>query len=343
MAELRLHANENPWGPVGTGGHPAPELAAAGPLWQYPQDGGALEAALAGTVGCAPGSIVLGNGSTELISLLILALTGPDEAVACCAGSFVAYRMLATAAGRPLQTAPPRADGGTDLDALADALTPATRLVFLANPDNPSGTLLGAAALRAFLDRVPPRVVVVLDEAYREYVDAPDYPGPTALLGPRVVVLRTFSKAYGLAGLRCGYAVAVPPLAARLRQISGPYRVGRPTRAAALRALADPAGLAALVRRTRAARHDLAARLAARGLRCSESHTSFLMVELGQAAAPVAEALAAQGIRVQPLGLCGHPSRLRVSVGDPDHHRRLVGALDALGVGCLDEAHGRGG
>lgn len=326
MPELRLHANENPWGPV--------DRQHGSPLWQYPLDMGALEHALAEREGLAVEQIVLGNGSTELISLLILALCPPDGAVACCAGSFVAYRMLARAAGRPLQLAAPGRDGGTCLEALRSVVDARTRLVFIANPDNPSGTLLRREALRTFLGALPPHVVVVLDEAYREYVDDPGYPDATEFIGPRCLTLRTFSKAYGLAGIRCGYALCEAELASRLRGICGPFRVGRLTRAAAEQALADEVGLGAVVHRTRRARADLLARLREIGLEAPRSHTSFVMVELGQPAAQVAGRLAGEGIRVQPLDAYGHPGAIRLSVGEAEHHALLVDSLREV-LPCL--------
>ena len=318
MPELRLHANENPWGPVG-GGDDA--------LWQYPEDLGELEQQLAQRLGCRPGDIVLGNGSTELISLLVLALTDTAGAVAACAGSFVAYRSIARGAGRRLQLAPPHPGGGTDLDALRAVIDARTQLVFLANPDNPSGAVLSEEALRRFLCSLPDGPIVVLDEAYREYVDDPRYPLPGALRGPRLVVLRTFSKAYGLAGLRCGYAVCPEAISSRLRALGGPFRVGRLTRTAALCALRASGELQVRVDRTRAARQALGEALRAEGLVVAESHTSFLMVTLPVPAARAAAALLRRGVRVQPLDDYGRPWSIRVTVGRPAGHGRLLSAL----------------
>lgn len=324
MTDLRLHANESPWGSAGD-----QDLDPS--LWQYPDDISELEAALAESLGAAPQDIMLGNGSTELISLLIQALSVPGEGVATCAGSFVAYRSLARAAGRTLQLSAPHPGGGTDLGALRAAIDDRTRLVFIANPDNPSGTLLREPALRAFLESLPADgPVVVLDEAYREYVEDPGYPAPTALRSPQTVILRTFSKAYGLAGLRCGYALCPRPISEQLRAISGPFRVGRLTRAAALSALRDQDYLRGVVSQATAARSALSAALRDLGLPVAESHASFVMVDLGIPAAEAAAALLARGVRVCPLHTSRRPTSVRITVGRPEDHPRLLAALRAV-------------
>ncbi|MEZ4321801.1 MAG: histidinol-phosphate transaminase [Myxococcota bacterium] len=324
---IRLHANENPWGP-------SPSVAAGlvrASTSEYP-DAGGLEGALADTLGIPSDRIVLGNGSTELIGLLIQTLCAPHQAVATCEAGFVAYRQLARAAGRRLQLSRPRPGGGTDLDALADVVDATTALVFVANPDNPSGTLCSAAALDRFLAALPsPGPLVVLDEAYREYVHHADYPTPTRYLGdPRVVVLRTFSKAHGLAGLRCGYLAASPTVAARVQAVGGPYRVGCPTRAAALAALADREHVQQVVSRTTTERERLHRALTGLGLRVVDSHASFLMVHLGLPAEPVAHRLAESGVFVRALGPYGWHDALRLTVGRPTDNDRALRAFEPL-------------
>lgn len=325
MTDLRLHANENLWGPLGS---------APADLWRYPEaQQGDLEQAIAARIGLRPEDVVLGNGSTELISLLILSLSDRGSPIATCGGSFIAYRALAQAAGRPLQLSAPRPGGGVDLPRLRQAVTPQTRLIFIANPDKPSGTILDRRALAGFIADLPPGPIVVLDEAYREYVQHHRYPGPTEVLGPRTVMLRTFSKAYGLAGLRCGYALCPPDISQRLRAISGPFRVGRPTREAAMRALRDRDGLHTVVTRTAAARVQLTERLRRAGLHVAESHASFVMVDLQRPAREATAALRAEGIQIRPLDADGRPTAVRVTVGRPGDQPRLVAALRRVCAG----------
>ncbi len=332
---IDLDANESAWGAC-AGVSAVLRAVCDDPevLLRYPPlrpGPGSLEHRLAASVGVGLDRIVLGNGSTELIGLLIGLCRGTD-AIATSAGSFVAYRQLAGAAGIPVRLAAPRPGGGLDLDALAGVVDEHTRLVFIANPDNPSGTICGCADLRRFLERLPsPGPLVVLDEAYRAYVDDPTYPAATRFLGdPRVVVLRTFSKAYGLAGLRCGWLVASPEVAARVRAMAGPFRVGRPTRLAAEAALSDADHLRRVVGQTREARDTLRTALLERGIHTLRSHASFLMTELPGDATPVVGVLEQAGVRVRDLTPYGWPRAVRITVGRPADNRVLAEVLQAV-------------
>lgn len=325
---VRMDANESPWGPSAR----AVRALDRARLDRYPE-AGPLEDALAHTLGVSADRVVLGNGSTELIGLLVLTWCGPDGAVATTDGSFVAYRQLAEAAGRRLQLARPRPGGGVDLDALAAVVDAHTQLVFVANPDNPSGTTLSREDLARFLARLPqPGPLVVLDEAYREYVRDPAYPATAAFFDdPRVVVLRTFSKVHGLAGLRVGWLAAHPDVAARVRAVGGPFRVGRASRAAALEALGDAAHIGSVVAGTLRARDGLRNALLERGFHVPPSEASFLMVSLGQAAAPVCTRLARAGIVVRDLEPYGWPDAIRVTVGQEAENHAFVEALARVG------------
>ena len=216
-----------------------------------------------------------------------------------------------------------------DLPAMARALSPATRMVFLANPDNPTGTAFSRSDLEAFLPRVPEDCLVVLDEAYFEFVDWKEYPNGLELLPrwPNLVVLRTFSKAHGLAGLRLGYGVMRPELVGYLHRTRMPFNVT---------SLAQAAGLAALedvdhVRRTRELNLSELPRvrgeLLALGLTVPESYGNFLFVDLGRPAGPVAEALLSKGVIARPIPGYGFPRALRISVGLPDWNTRMLAAL----------------
>jgi histidinol-phosphate aminotransferase len=207
-----------------------------------------------------------------------------------------------------------------------------TRLVFVANPNNPTGTWIRAAALEAFVASVPDHVLVVIDEAYAEYLDDPEYPDAAQWLAryPNLVVTRTFSKAFGLAGVRVGYGISHPEVADLLNRVRQPFNVGTLGQVAALAALEDDEHLARSVRMNLDQRERLAAACADRGLGVTPSAGNFLLVDLGRPAAPVFEALLRAGVIVRPVANYGLPDHLRMSVGTPAETGRLIEALDAV-------------
>jgi histidinol-phosphate aminotransferase len=219
---------------------------------------------------------------------------------------------------------------GHDLDAIAAAIGADTRLVYLCNPNNPTGTWFGTAALRDFLERVAAQVLVVVDEAYLELVDDPALTTALALLPgfPNLIVTRTFSKAYGLAGLRVGYACADPALLAVLERLRESFNVGIPGLAGAEAALADPAHVQRVREFNAGERAWLAGELKARGLVVAPSQTNFLLVDFGRPAAPIEAALVDRGVVPRPMAGYGLPDCLRLTLGLREDNARLLAALD---------------
>jgi histidinol-phosphate aminotransferase len=324
---IKLASNENPRGP-GAGVHEALARAAAG-LSRYPDGSGyRLKRALSVHLGVEPECITLGNGSNDVLELIArVALTPGAEAVVS-EHAFVVYPLAVIANGGRLVTVP-ASDYGADLDAMAAAVTDATRLVFLANPNNPTGTWVTREALAGFLDRLPEHVLLVLDEAYFEYLDDPAYPNGIALFEAHanVVVTRTFSKIYGLAGLRVGYAISHPRIADLLNRVRQPFNVSSVGLECAQAALADGEFVLTSRRINDDGLAQLYAGLAERGLECIPSGGNFVCVGFRRDAAPVYEALLHQGVIVRPIGNYGMPQHLRVTVGLDHENRRFLNAL----------------
>jgi histidinol-phosphate aminotransferase len=335
---VELGSNENPYGPA-PGVRAAVEAALAD-MHRYPDPfGGNLKHALAAKHGVSPAQIILGNGSHELLMQLGQVFAGPGVEVVFSQYGFAVFAIAAQAAGAdvvmvpalPVDAAMPR---GHDLDALLAAVTPRTRLLFLANPNNPTGTWFAAADLARFLAAVPEHVIVVVDEAYAEIADASDYASALALLPAHrnLVVTRTFSKAYALAGLRVGYAIGDAELVAVLARVRESFNVNCVALAAAEAALADDTHLHATCRENVRQRESLAAALAQRGWRVSPSQANFLLVDFGEPAIATAieAGLLRQGVVPRPMVGYGLPHCLRISVGDAVENRRFLAALDAI-------------
>jgi len=330
---IKLASNENSLGPS----RRAVEAlrGALDSLHLYP-DGGCfnLRQALAAKLGVAADAILLGNGSNEVIELAVRAfVTAGDDAV-MADQSFVIYRTAVQAQGGRGIAVPLR-DHTHDLAAMRAALTPRTRMVFLANPNNPTGTMFGRAAWREFFASLPGDVVVVMDEAYAEYVEEAEYPNAIEDLasGRPLIVLRTFSKIYGLAGLRVGYGVADPCLVDLMNRLRAPFNVNSLAQIAATAALADDEHVA----RTRAMNRDgmayLTAALRRLGLAYVPSVANFLLVRVGDAAR-VYDALLRRGVIVRPVGVYGYPEHVRITIGTAAENERLVTCLaEVLGGG----------
>jgi len=331
-----LGSNENPYG-----ASPAARAALLDvmhDLHRYPDPlGGDLKRALAAKHGVGIGQILLGNGSHELLMQFAQVFAGPGDDVVASQYAFAVYALAAQAAGATLRLAPALPRGhrmarGHDLDAFAAAVTPTTRLVYLANPNNPTGTWFAAAAFDAFLARIPADVLVVVDEAYAEFADAPEYASALPLLArhPNLIVTRTFSKAYALAGLRVGYAVAHAGLVAVMERVRESFNVNTIALAAAEAVLGDDAHLASSLARNAGQRAELADALHERGWFVHPSQTNFLLVEFGLDTPAIEASLLAQGVVVRPMAGYGLPQCLRITVGDTDENRRLIAALDGL-------------
>ncbi len=333
---IKLASNENPLGPS-----PAVAMAvneALATLNQYP-DGGQynLKRAVSAKTGVEPENIAFGNGSNELISLLIQAFVLPGTHVLTSEGTFIAYQLGAHAMSREIVATPLNGRGGYDLDAMAEKVTDSTRMIFIANPNNPTGTLLSAEELRDFIAKVDSRAaddppVLVLDEAYYEYVDPELCPNALGILSsrPRTVILRTFSKAYGLAGLRCGYGLMSEGLAHHINQVRTPFNVNTLAQVAAIAALRDQTSLRRTYKLNRHNREWLRNELIKRGCLVRPSHANFLLVDFGQDAMPIYQQLLQRGVITRPMGVYGMHSSLRISVGLPSELNRLIADLDDI-------------
>jgi histidinol-phosphate aminotransferase len=332
---IKLASNENPHGP------PAAALEAVRGvlpnLARYPDGSGYhLKNALATRLGVDPASITLGNGSNDVLVLLAETLLGEGLEGVYDEHGFIIYRLAVQATGATGRAIPSHPAGhrqpyGHDLDAFQAALTSEVRLVFIANPNNPTGTWVDSDALRAFLEQVSEQTVVVIDEAYAEYVTRDDYPDTVSWLGefPNLVVTRTFSKIYGLAGLRIGYAVSHPDLAELLNRVRQPFNVNSLALVAATAALNED-GFVDHARATNLRGLDyLSSALSALGLSVVPSAGNFLLVDMGRPAGPVYERLLQAGIIVRPVANYGLPNHLRITVGLPEQNRRLMEVLGA--------------
>jgi histidinol-phosphate aminotransferase len=325
----KLASNENALGPSPKALAAARQAAAKVHL--YP-DGSAylLRQALATKLGVAFEETFVGNGSNELIELMVRTFTLDGEEVLTSAQSFVAYRLAAQAHGRPFVEAPMKARFHYDLDALRARLTPRTKVVFLANPDNPTGTWFTEAELVPFLDAVPATTLVVLDEAYVEYVDAPGFPDSLKLRPryPNLVILRTFSKIYGLAGLRLGYGVARPELVGFLDRVRAPFNTSLVAQAAGVAALGDLEHVARSRALVQEERPRLMAGLVALGATVVPSQGNFVLADLpGTDGKRVFDAMLREGVVVRPVAGYGFPTCQRVTVGLQTENAKCLAAL----------------
>lgn len=326
----RLASNENP-----DGCSPAVLAALADggfEPWRYADPAcTALREALADRIGVAAEVIVVGNGSEEMIAAISRAVLVAGTQVVTVVPSFGLHEIEPLAAGASVLKVPMTAAAGFDLTALEAAIAAGPRVVFLSSPWNPVGPALDRPALQRLIDAVPPGTLFVLDEAYFEFSDAPDGIAMLRDSGIAHVVLRTFSKAYGLAGLRVGYAVCSDPELARvIAAAKTPFNVNGAAQRAAIAALADEAWMKASVAGIRAERDRVAAGLAALGLHAAPSQTNFLFFDTGRDSAEVAAALLLEGIIVKPWREKGYESWLRATIGTPAENDRLMVALRKL-------------
>lgn len=336
---IKLASNENPLGPP-----PASVRAisaALGDLALYP-DGAAFELknTLAKRLAVDPAQITIGNGSNELLSLVAETFLTPATEAIYSQFAFLVYALSVQATGAAARVAPANPAGhahalGHDLAAMKELVTPATRLVFIANPNNPTGTWLGAGELRAFIGSLPAHVLVLLDEAYGEYVAGSDWPDTVRWLDefPNLIVTRTFSKMYALAGLRVGYSVSHPQVAELLNRVRQPFNVNSLAQVAACAALDD----AAHVMRSRQLNAhglvQLSSGLSALGWRVSPSAGNFVLADTGGPALPWYEKLLRAGVIVRPVANYGLPGHLRITVGLPEQNERLLSELRRLMAG----------
>ena len=331
---IKLASNENPLPPSERVQKAI--MMALGTLNRYPDGSGFyLRQALAKKHGVTPEHVVLGNGSNELIELLVHAFMRPGDEAVVPHPSFVVYPMSVQAAGG-IRVVVMLKDYRLDLDGMARAITPLTKLVFIANPNNPTATMVTADEVEHFMARVPERTIVVFDEAYVEFAQGPDFPDSLAYAkqGRKVVVLRTFSKAASLAGLRVGYGIADPDAVALLNRIRPPFNVNSLAQAAGLAALDDESHVLECVRLIEAGRHFLYDEFKALGIKYAPSRANFILVDVGRSAAEIYQKLLREGVIVRPMTSFGMETVLRITVGTPQENRRLVKALrTVLGKG----------
>ena len=329
---IKLASNENPLGMPESAR--AAMFAVAADLARYPDANGfELKDALARRYDVPPEWITLGNGSNDLLELAAKALLGPGSSAVFSQYSFIVYALATQAVGARGIVVPAR-DHGHDLAAMAAAIEPDTRLVFVANPNNPTGTYLTAAAIEDFLGRVPDSTVVVLDEAYNEYLPPELRHDSGAWLRrfPNLMISRTFSKAYGLAGLRVGFGLAQSELTDLLNRVRPPFNVNSVAQAAAIAALADEPFLQRSYELNRSGMAVLERAFDELGLEYVPSLGNFILVKVGDAAA-VNESLLRAGVIVRPVAGYGLPQWLRVTIGLEDENRAFLRALaSALGA-----------
>ena len=324
---LKMASNENPLGPS-----PKALAAIRGALEElhyYPDGSGFdLKAVLSSRLGVKPENIVLGNGSNDVLELVARAYLRPGDSAVYSKHAFMVYPLAVQAIGARHIEVPAR-DFGTDLEAMAEAVRTDTKMVFVANPNNPTGTFSPWEEIRAFVERVPPRVLVVLDEAYGEYLpDELRAPTP-GWLGrhPNLVISRTLSKAFGLAGLRVGFGLAAPAVADVMNRVRQPFNVNHLAMVAACAALQDDAFIARSRAVNAAGLEQLKRGFERLGLEYLPAYGNFITVKVG-AADRVYRAMLAEGVIVRPIAGYGMPEHLRVTVGLPEHNERFLASLE---------------
>ncbi|PYM18932.1 MAG: histidinol-phosphate transaminase [Candidatus Rokuibacteriota bacterium] len=327
---IKLASNENPLSPSDRVREAI--TAALVHLNRYPDGSGFyLRQALAKKHGFGQDQVVLGNGSNELIELLVRAFLRPGDEAIVPHPSFVVYPMIVQAAGG-IRVMVMLRDYRIDLEAMARAITPLTKMIFIANPNNPTATIVTADEVEHFMARVPERTIVVFDEAYVEFAAGSDFPDTLSYVrqGRKVIVLRTFSKASSLAGLRIGYGVADADAIALMNRIRQPFNVNALGQVAALAALEDEGHILECVRMIEAGRHFLYEEFDSLGIKYVPSRANFILVDVGRSAADVYQKLLHQGVIVRPMTPFGMETALRISVGTPEENRKLVKALRAV-------------
>lgn len=327
---VKLASNENPMGPSE---RVLSALKKALPgISLYPDSGGyQLKQALSKKFGFLPEQVTLGNGSNDVLELIGRGFLNPGDEVIYSEYSFVVYSLVTQAVGaKPVVT--PAKEWGNDLDAMLKAITDKTRIIFIANPNNPTGTWLTHKQLTVFLASVPENVLVVLDEAYTEYVDETEFPDGLSMLSryENLIVTRTFSKAFGLAGLRIGYSVSNPDIANVLSRVRQPFNVNSLALAAAEIALDDNDYLAKSFAINKAGMALYESELTRLGLNYIPSVGNFITVELERDAASVYQAMLEEGVIVRPVANYAMPKHLRISIGLETENKRCIEVLERV-------------
>ena len=331
----KLASNENPLGP-------SPKAIEAmskslSSVWLYPDGGGfTLKQKLSGCLDVSVNQITLGNGSSDILDFVVRTFVTPESEVVFSQHSFAVYPILTQMVGAKA-VAPAAKDWGNDLQAMRAAITHKTRVIFIANPNNPTGTWLPGEELEAFIEDLPEHIIVVIDEAYFEYASAPQlkakgYPNTIQWVNkyPNLVVSRTFSKVYGLAGLRIGYGVSNPQIADLLNRVRPPFNVNSLALEAAVAALEDTEYLQHSIEINCLGMQLLTKGFKGLGLDFIPSVANFIAVDVGRDAAPVYDALLHEGVIVRPVANYGMPNHLRVTIGTEQQNRRVLSALQKV-------------
>ena len=333
---IKLASNENPWGPSPRAVEAITQVLTG--LHRYP-DGSSyyLTEALAAWLGAGMDEIVLGNGSNEVIEFLVKSFVQPGDEVITSHPSFLMYQKFVQIRGGENIVLPLK-DMQHDLEAIATRVTERTKLIFLDNPNNPCGTFIGPGRFAEFVRQLPETVIVVLDEAYVDFVvpeeriDVLSYIRNAESL-PAVVALRTFSKAFGLAGLRLGYGLMHREIADVLHRVRQPFNINLAAQVGGLAALADEEHYQATLRRTRQGRQWLMQQVEALGCRPYPSQTNFFLIDVKGDAGQLYEAMLHQGVIVRSMQPYGYPTFIRITVGTEEENQRFVTALER----CLGE------
>lgn len=320
---IKLASNENPMGPSPKAVEAVSRILAG--LHRYP-DGSCyyLKERLSANLAVPHEMITFGNGSNEIIELLVRAYLRPGDEAVMGSPSFAVYPIVVKSVGGVAIEVPLK-DMRHDLSAMAERITKKTRLVFIANPNNPTGTVVTDAEFREFMKAVPEDVIVCMDEAYYEFVKGPDFPDTLSYIkaGAPVLMLRTFSKIYGLAGLRVGYGVAHPDMMDYMNRVRQPFNVNSLAQAAALAALDDGEHLERTRRNNEEGLRFLVGELRARGFECVDTEANFFLVRVGDGRG-VYDALLRKGVIVRPMASYSLPEYIRVTVGLPDENKRFL-------------------
>ena len=324
---VKLASNENPLGPS-----PKALAAMREALEQvalYP-DGACfrLTRALAKHWGVREEELILGNGSDEIIHNIGITFLSPGDEVIQGHPSFSQYETCATTNASDCVSVPLK-DFTFDLDAMADAITDKTRVIYIANPNNPTGTSVGQADVERFMSRLPERVIAIFDEAYYEYVERPDYPNAYEYVksGANVIILRTFSKIYGLAGLRIGYGIARPEIIQCLNQVRQPFCVNSVAQAGALASLEDPGQVERSRRTNSEGKQYIYQELEKMGLPYVPTDANFIFLDIKRDCRPVFTEMLKRGVIVRTGDIFGYPTFIRVTIGTIDENRRFIKTL----------------
>jgi histidinol-phosphate aminotransferase len=323
---IKLASNESPLGP-------SPKAIAAvkkivESLNRYPDGSGFyLSQTLAKKYEVDPSRIILGNGSNELIELVVRTFVQPGDEVISADPSFVVYKMITQAAGGTNVIVPCK-DMRHDLDAMAERITARTKIIFIANPNNPTGTMNTRLEMHRLMERMPDHVIVAVDEAYFEYVTHADYPDSLDYLkeGKNILALRTFSKIYGLAGLRIGYGITTAEIAELMNKVRQPFNTSSLAQTAALAALADRKHVEKAIAVNNEGKQYLYQSFGQLGVSFVPTETNFILFETALEAKEVYGALLKQGVIIRPMG----GQRLRVTIGLPDENKRFIAELEKI-------------